>query len=213
MDDVLGIGPADRTDGDIPGFLAAGVADRAGLQPRASQRMEQAIDQAAIHQALMRGVGVAQQRLRSALGDDRLPPGGDLVERFVPADRLELARTLGAGALQRRGDAFGGVNQVGVAVHLPAGEARRVGMVGIALHAHDLAVLAARDQRAHVGAMLAPKRSVKRWTLPPRSMLWRTPVHAGWVLGSMSRRICAPSLPQVDLVSKVVPSVITTVIA
>src|SRR5438309_9527783 len=57
-----------------------------------------------------------------------------------------------------------------------------------------------------------PKRSLKRCTRPPRSTLWRTPVHAGWVFGSISRRICAPSLPQVDLVSKVVPSVITTVI-
>ena len=33
-----------------------------------------------------------------------------------------------------------------------------------------------------------PKRSLKRCTRPPRSMLWRTPVQAGWVLGSISRR-------------------------
>src|SRR5437763_9635378 len=57
-----------------------------------------------------------------------------------------------------------------------------------------------------------PKRSLKRCTRPPRSMLWRTPVQAGWVFGSISRRICAPSLPQVDFVSNDVPSVITTVI-
>src|SRR5476649_1283947 len=57
-----------------------------------------------------------------------------------------------------------------------------------------------------------PKRSLKRCTRPPRSTLWRTPVQAGWVLGSISRRICWPSLPQVDFVSKDVPSVITTVI-
>src|SRR5204863_6636151 len=57
-----------------------------------------------------------------------------------------------------------------------------------------------------------PKRSLKRCTRPPRSMDWRTPVHAGWVLGSMSRRSVAPSLPQVDFVSNDVPSVITTVI-
>ena len=116
--------------------------------------MEQAVHQAAVHQALMGGVGVAQQRQRTALGDDRLPFGRDLVERLVPADRLELARALGAGALQRRLDALGGIDEVGVAVDLSAGETRRVGMVGVALHAHDLAVLDMGDERAHVGTVV-----------------------------------------------------------
>ena len=79
---------------------------------------------------------------------------GDLVERLVPGDRLELAGALGAGALERRGDALGRIHQVGVAVDLAAGEARRVGMVGVALHAHDLAVLDMGDERAHVGAIV-----------------------------------------------------------
>src|SRR5262249_39353039 len=48
--------------------------------------------------------------------------------------------------------------------------------------------------------LVMPKRSLKRCTRPPRSTDWRTPVQAGWVLGSMSRRRVAPSLPQVDLV-------------
>ena len=210
---------------------------------------------------------------------------------------LNWPEPFGAGPLQRRPDALGRVNEVGIAVHFSAGDALGVGMVGVALDAHHLAVLDARDERAHVGAIVRtddsngrlhdgfshpphsngevppsygdggvrsicraapdptvrdyagtfpcewggamvsdaaayqrragspallllggslsrlgldglrtrrlgagahhggsprepvmPKRSLKRWTRPPRSMLWRTPVQAGWVLGSMSRR-------------------------
>ena len=95
MHDVLGIGSADRADRDVPGFLAASVAYRASLQARGAERVEEAVHQAAIHQALMGGVGVAQERERAALLDDRLPLGGDLVERLVPGDRLELAGAFG----------------------------------------------------------------------------------------------------------------------
>ena len=69
--------------------------------------MEQAVHQPAVHQALMGGVGVAQDGFGPALIDDFLPLAGDLVERLIPGDGLELARALGAGAAQRRGDAFG----------------------------------------------------------------------------------------------------------
>src|SRR5260370_35635179 len=89
MHDVLGIGAADRAHRDVPGFLAAGVAYRAGLQARGAERMEQAVHQAAIHQALMRGVGVAQPGERTTLFDDRLPLGGELVKRLVPPDPPE----------------------------------------------------------------------------------------------------------------------------
>ena len=94
----FGIGAADRADRHVPRRLAAGVAHRAGLQARGAERMEQAVHQAAVHQALMGGVGVAQQGERAAFRDDRLPPGGDLVERLVPGDRRELAGALGAAA-------------------------------------------------------------------------------------------------------------------
>ena len=102
----------------------------------------------------MGGVCIAEEGVRAAFGDDRLPLAGDLVERLVPGDGLELAGTLGAGALQRRLDAFGRVHQVGVAVHLAAGKAGRVGMVGVTLDAHDLAVVDMGDERAHVGTIV-----------------------------------------------------------
>ena len=39
------------------------------------------------------------------------------------------------------------------------------------------------------------------------------PVQAGWFSGSIDRRISSPGLPQVDLVVRLVPSVITNVIS
>jgi len=88
----------------------------------------------------MGGVGVAQQGEGTALGDDRLPLGGDLVERLVPGDRLELAGTLGSGALERRLDALGGVNEVGVAVHFSA--VKKLDVVFIAMLGMVVATIA-----------------------------------------------------------------------
>jgi hypothetical protein len=42
----------------------------------------------------MRAVGVAEQRERPRLGDDRLPPARDLVERLVPRDRRECTSSV-----------------------------------------------------------------------------------------------------------------------
>ena len=56
-------------------------------------------------------------------------------------------------------DALGRVHQVGVAVHFSAGETRRVGVIGVALDAHDLAVLDMGDERAHVGAIVRTDNS------------------------------------------------------
>ena len=79
----------------------------------------------------------------------------------------------GAAALQRRRDALGRIHQVGVAVDLSAGEARRVGMVGVALDAHDLAVLDMGDERAHVGAIVRTNDSNYFTTPSPRKGSWR----------------------------------------
>src|SRR5436190_17938460 len=58
-----------------------------------------------------------------------------------------------------------------------------------------------------------PKRLLKRATCPPvSSSFWLPPVHAGCDLGSMSRLSVSPSLPQVERVWNLVPSVMTTLI-
>eukprot|EP00658_Telonema_sp_P-2_P013522 TRINITY_DN15121_c0_g3_i3.p1 TRINITY_DN15121_c0_g3~~TRINITY_DN15121_c0_g3_i3.p1 ORF type:complete len:128 (+),score=17.83 TRINITY_DN15121_c0_g3_i3:1-384(+) len=57
-----------------------------------------------------------------------------------------------------------------------------------------------------------PNRLLKRATRPPSSTWRAPPVQAGWDFGSISSVIVSPSEPQVERVSKVVPSVITTLI-
>ena len=66
---------------------------------------------------------------------------------------------LGPLRLQRRPDALRRVHQVGVAVDLAAGETGRVGVIGVTLHAHDLAVLDMGDERAHVGTIVRTDNS------------------------------------------------------
>ena len=159
MHDRFGIGTADRTDRHVPGGLAAGVADRTGLQAGRAERMEQAVHQPAVHQALMGGVGVAQDGERAALADDGFPAICSLVERLIPGDGLELARALGPCAAKRGGDAFGRIHKVAVAVDLAAGKTGRVRLVGVTLDAHDLAVVDMCDERAHVGTIVGTDNS------------------------------------------------------
>ena len=149
-----GSAPPTGPDGEVPGRLAAGVAHGPGLQAAGAQRMEQAVDQAAVDLPLVRAVGVAEQRQRARLGHDRLPARDDLVERLVPADRRELALALGADAAQRRRQALGRMHQLVVAVDLGAGKAggERIGV--IALDADHAAVLDLGQHRAHVGAVV-----------------------------------------------------------
>ena len=154
LDHRFRIGAADRPHRDVPRRLAATVAHRAGPQPAGAHRVEQPVRQAAVHQALMRAVAVAEQRQRSRLGDDGLPARRDLVERLVPGDRRELAFALRADAAQRRGEALGRMHQFGVAVDLGAGKAGGERLVGIALDAHHASVLDMRKQRAHVGTIV-----------------------------------------------------------
>src|SRR5258707_1117173 len=65
VDHRFGIGAADRADGVIPRRLAARVAYRAALQPRGAERMEEPVDEAAIHLPLMGGIGVAENGERA----------------------------------------------------------------------------------------------------------------------------------------------------
>ena len=130
--DRFRVGAADRADGHVPGLLAARVAHGAGDQPAGAERVEQAEHQAAVDLPLMRAVGVAEQRQRPRLGDDRLPARGDLVERLVPGDRREFALALGADAAQRRLDALGRMHEFGVAVDLGAGEPGGEGLLRVA---------------------------------------------------------------------------------
>src|SRR5262249_54388813 len=116
---------------------------------------EEAVDDMAIHLALMGAIGIAEQRRWSRLGDDRLPPGGDFGERVVPGDGDENPRALAAGSLERRRQPVRRVDEFRIAIDLGAGESRGVGLVGVALDAHHAIILDMRQQRAHVWAIVS----------------------------------------------------------
>ena len=135
--DRLGVGAGRRPDCHIPGFFAARVAHRAGDQPAGAKCTKQAQQQTAVQHALMRAVGVAEQRLRPRLGDDRLPAEDDLVERLVPVYRREFRFALWPDPAQRRLDAQGRMDELHVAVDLGAGKPRGERLLGVARDAGD----------------------------------------------------------------------------
>ena len=126
MNDRLGIGAADRSDRDVPDTSQQVSHTVPACRRELPEGMEQAVHQAAVHQVPDGRVGVTEQRQRAAFGDDRLPFGGDLVQRLVPADRLELARALGPTRRSGVRIPFRRIHQIGVAVHLAAGKAGAV---------------------------------------------------------------------------------------
>ena len=122
--DRLRVGAADRADRHVPRLLAARVAHRAGDQPARAERVEQAEQQAAVHLPLMRAVGIAEQRQRPALGDDRLPAPGDLVERLVPEIGANLPSPLApmrrSGVWMRSGECTSSASRLTLAQANPA---------------------------------------------------------------------------------------------
>ena len=167
----LRVGAADRAHGEFPCRFAAGVADRARLQAARAQRMEEAVGQAAIDQALVGAVGVAEEGGRARFGNDALPTGSDLVERLVPADRHELAFALRARAAQRGRKAARRMHQFRVAHDLSTGKARGKGLLGVAFDLRDASLLHRGDQRAHVGAVM-PANDANRIHAAPLLLEW-----------------------------------------
>ena len=114
----------------------------AGADGRAADRAHEAagaevVEEAAVEahhrqQALVAGVAERQDRLGAVRVDDVVQPGGDLGQRVVPRDRLELARALRPDAAQRVQDAVRAVHAVEEAVDLRAQLALAVRVVGVA---------------------------------------------------------------------------------
>src|SRR5271165_3897930 len=107
----------------------------------------------------MGAIGIAEQCKRPGFGDYRPPASDDLVERLVPADWCEPAFALGADPVQRRREALGRVDQLGVAVDLSAGKTGGEGLIGVALDPDDPTILDICQQRAHVGTVVRANHS------------------------------------------------------
>ena len=124
------------------GHLAVHQLERHGGRGEAGARLGTEVGRAVLEgQTLHEGtqlLGVADVedgRLRPALGLDALEVGGDLLERLVPRDRLELAGAARTGAPQRREQP---VLVVDVLARRRALGAQRAAVVGVLARALDL---------------------------------------------------------------------------
>ena len=110
-----------------PGHVDADRVEEAGI----FLHMPQPLDAVALHQPHRAGVEIGPDRL-AAMRRFRLEEGfGDLVQRVVPADLLPGTAALFALAALRRQKPVGMVDALGIAGHLGADDAGRVG-IGIA---------------------------------------------------------------------------------
>ncbi len=147
VDHLLGVAPGHRAERRPPARVGGADADRA-LEPRGPEGVEERVAGRDLHDAERPAVGERQQRLRAPLGDDPAPAMRDLVERLVPADRLEAPLALGPDSAKGRGDSGIPVDPLRVVVHLAADHALGERVGGIADHVGDAARVDRHLERA-----------------------------------------------------------------
>jgi hypothetical protein len=118
--------------GDLAG--AGGKADARNrrtdgrIEARIFLHMGEAIDAVFHHQTHGAGIVIRPDRLRAELALGRVETPGDLVQRIVPGNPRELARSLRPDAEHRIGQPVGMMDALGVTCDLGADHARRVGL-------------------------------------------------------------------------------------
>jgi hypothetical protein len=135
--------------------LAAGSGANGAIQLRRTQPVEEARCHAlALHQAHGAGIAVGQYRFGLACGNG-VEARGDVAQRFAPTPTgSKRPAPLGPHPLERLKNALGVVGSLGVARHLGAQHAARVGVVRIALHTDGAALLHRGQQCAGIGAIV-----------------------------------------------------------
>ena len=118
--------------------------------------MRKAIDAVAHHESHGAGVVIGPDRLSAEFTLGLIETRGDFVERLIPGNPRELARTLWSGAPQRMEQPVGVMNALGVTRDLRADDARRI---GLQLGAADPADRAAVD---HLDVERAGRRTIVR---------------------------------------------------
>src|SRR5690606_32064060 len=146
VDEGLRVHAAARAVGEHPGGGRALAAERA-LAHRGAQAVEEGVAAIqTVHQALVAEIAVGNDGLRTVLRDDRLPAIGDLGERLVPGDALELPAALGSRAAQGMKDAVGMVVAQLVVLELHAQAAAGHGVIRVAAHPDPPSLAALEDQ-------------------------------------------------------------------
>ena len=118
--------------------------------------MRKAIDAVAHHESHRAGVVIGPDGLRAEFALGLVETRGDFVQRLVPGNPRELARTLRTGAAHRMEQPVGVMNALGVARDLGADHA---GGIGLQLGAADPADRAAVD---HLDVERAGRRTIVR---------------------------------------------------
>ena len=114
-------------------LAARAGADGAVQQTRAELVEKAPVHALALHHAHGACVAVGEDGLGIFLGN-QMQALGDITQRFIPVDGGELARALGAAALERLQHAFGVIAALGVFADLGAQHATGVTMFCIALN-------------------------------------------------------------------------------
>ena len=99
--DIARVGGEASAERHLDRGLGGGAADRALQTAGAHPVPETDAGDSALQQAKRAAEGIGEDRRRAVLGDDRLPPLGDLADGLIPGDARPLAAPLGA----RRGAA------------------------------------------------------------------------------------------------------------
>ena len=200
----LGIHPhavvAQRVAGPVP---AGDRADRHQV-PRGSEDVPQPAPCGihALEEAHAAGADVGPDRLGAEFPDDGLEPPGDLVERVVPGDALELAPALRTDPPHRIEETLGRLGIGDVVVELRAQDAARERVLGIALEPHRAPVLHGHDPAARVRAVHRARSENPRFSAHGHAPCVRSVAHAHWAATSMAsppghapRRATAIQLP------------------
>src|SRR5262249_34252087 len=140
VDDVLVGGAVALAEGGLDGGLGGGAADAAFELRGAEAVPEAAAGGDPLHPGEGAAVAVGLDGLRAGLGDDRLPPAGDLAEGLAPGDALPLAAAFRTDALQGVGEPAGVVDVIEVGSDLGAEPALGGGVVGVGAEADGPAV-------------------------------------------------------------------------
>src|SRR5206468_10715260 len=98
-------GKSDARDGRTDGAVETGIL----------LHMREAIDAVAHNEPHGAGVVIGPDRLRAEFKLGLIEARGDLIERFIPGNPRELARTLWSGTVHRVEQSIGVMNALGVA--------------------------------------------------------------------------------------------------
>ncbi len=151
--ELLDVQPHLAADDRLESGLARGGANGAVEQAGAELVKKARRHAFALYETQRAAVGIGQDGLR-VTGGNLLEPLGDVVQRFVPAHRGELAAAFGADSLHRLQQAVWVIGALGIARDLGAQRAVRGGMVGVAAHADGHAISHGDEQGAGVGAVV-----------------------------------------------------------